>query len=102
MNTHPNRKERRAAMKHAGYLKQKRHLPYKQWCAVNRETKKRGHEIHQENLEVWDKEKTEHLEGREEAAIGFWKEEGYDKKEIEMLREAWAIYARDRASALPP
>jgi hypothetical protein len=93
MTTPPNRRERRAAMKHAGLLKQKRHLPFRERLKLCREVRKRGEEIHQDNLEAWDKEKTEFLEEREEAAIGFWKSEGYDKKEIKMLREAWAIYA---------
>jgi hypothetical protein len=93
MNNIPNRRERRAAMKHAGILKQKRHLPYKEWCSLTKEISQRGNDIHQQNLEERDKNLTEYLEDKESNAMGFWKEDGYDDKEIKMLREAWAIYA---------
>ena len=93
MNNIPNRRERRAAMKHAGILKQKRHLPYKEWCSLTKEISQRGNDIHQQNLEERDKKLVEYLEDKESNAIGFWKEDGYNDKEIKMLREAWAIYA---------
>ena len=93
MNNIPNRRERRAAMKHAGVLKQKRHLPYKDWCSLTREIRQRGNDIHQQNSEEREKKLTEYLEDKESNAMGFWKEDGYNEKEIKMLREAWAIYA---------
>ena len=93
MNNIPNRRERRAAMKHAGILKQKRHLPYKEWLSLTKEISQRGNDIHQQNLEERDKKISEYLEDKESNAIGFWKEDGYNDKEIKMLREAWAIYA---------
>ena len=93
MNNIPNRRERRAAMKHAGILKQKRHLPYKEWLSLTKEISQRGNDIHQQNLEERDKKIGEYLEDKESNAIGFWKEDGYNDKEIKMLREAWAIYA---------
>ena len=93
MSNIPNRRERRAAMKHAGLLQQKSHLPYKEWLAANKESRKSGEEIHQHNLEERDKKLSEYLEDKESNAIGMWKGEGYNDAEIKLLREAWAIYA---------
>ena len=93
MSNIPNRRERRASLKHAGILKQKRSLNFKDRCGVNTETQRRGKEIHQANMETFEKEKTEALEEKESQAIAFWKADGYDENEIKMLREAWAILA---------
>ena len=42
--TIPNRRQRRAAMKYQGFLKQKSKLPFKQWLELCRETRKKGRE----------------------------------------------------------
>tara|TARA_R110002060_G_scaffold68460_1_gene77184 strand:+ start:36 stop:410 length:375 start_codon:yes stop_codon:yes gene_type:complete len=93
MSNIPNRRERRAAMKHAGLLEQKRSLPFTEWCSLTQEIRKRGQDIHQQNLEEKEKKMTEYLEDKESNAMSFWKSDGYNEKEIKMLREAWAIYA---------
>jgi hypothetical protein len=51
MGSIPNRRERRAALKRAGILKQKSKLPYKQRLELDRESFKRGNEIHLANTE---------------------------------------------------
>ena len=93
MSNIPNRRDRRAAMKHTGLLKQKRHLPFSEWQNLTKKMLDRGKEIHEANQETWEKENTEALEEKESNAISVWKEDGYSAKEIEMLREAWAIFA---------
>lgn len=91
MSNIPNRRDRRAAMKHAGLLKQKRNLPFNQWQNLTQEMLVKGKEIHEANLETWDKEMIEALEEKESKIIGTWKEDGYNEQEIKMLREAWSI-----------
>ena len=89
-HTVPNRRQRRAAMKFQGFLKQKSKLPLKQWLELCRETKKKGEEIHEANLEAMDKSIYAQYEKIESAKMAEWKEEGYTKDEIEKLREAYA------------
>ncbi len=97
MNNIPSRRERRSALKHAGILKKKSKLPFKNWLEITRENIKKGREIHAANLEAMEKDLIEQLETAESKAIENWKAEGYDKKEIEILREAWALEAvRDK------
>jgi hypothetical protein len=95
----PNRRERRAAMKHAGILKQKSKLSYKKWLEVTRENIRQGKEIHAANVDAMEKSKIAQLEEMESKAISGWKEAGYNSKEIELLREAWALTTvRDKES----
>ncbi len=87
----PNRRERRAAMKHAGMLKQKRNLTYSKWLEVTRENIRHGKEIHAANVDAVEKSKYAQLEEAESKAVSNWKEAGYNSKEIEILREVWAL-----------
>jgi len=96
-HTVPNRRQRRAAMKFQGFLKQKSKLPLKQWLELCRETKKKGEEIHEANLEAMDKSIYAQYEKIESNKMAEWKEEGYTKDEIEKLREAYAsIMIKDK------
>jgi len=88
--TMPNRRQRRAALKHQGYLKQKSKLSFKDWLSICRDFQKRGREIHEANVEAADKAIYAKYEEIENNKIAAWKEEGYTKKEIEELREAHA------------
>ena len=86
MQNIPNRRERRAAMKYQGMLKAKSKLPFKEWMKMTSETLKAGKEIHAANMDAADKSITQQLEDREAKLM-----EGYNKEEIEKLREADAI-----------
>jgi hypothetical protein len=91
MNSIPNRRQRRAAMKYQGVLKAKSKLPFAKWTELIRETNKQGKEIFETNRDAMEKSIADQLEQKELAAIESWKEQGYDQNEIEKLREAWAI-----------
>ena len=78
-STIPNRQQRRLGMKHQGLLKMKSKLSFKQWLDICKQTREKGKEIHEANVEAADK------------AI-------YAKyEEIEKLREAYAsIMIKDK------
>jgi hypothetical protein len=96
-STIPNRKQRRLGMKHQGFLKQKSKLPFKEWLEICREIRDKGKEIHQANIDAAEKIIFGKLEQIENSQIANWKEEGYTKKEIEKLREAYAaLILRDK------
>ena len=95
--TIPNRRQRRAAMKHQGILKMKSKLSFKEWLEICKQTREKGQEIHEANVEAADKSIYAKYEQIENNKISEWKEEGYTKKEIEELREAYAsIMIRDK------
>ena len=48
----PNRSQRRMAMKHQGFLKQKRDLALPEWLLLCKEVISKGNEIHQANIEL--------------------------------------------------
>ena len=89
--TIPNRKQRRMAMKHHGYLKQKSNLSLTAWSELCKEFRIKGNEIHQANLDAAEKSMFRQLEEIESKKISSWKEEGYTDKEIEKLREAYSL-----------
>ncbi len=93
MGSIPNRRERRAALKRAGILKQKGKLPYKQRLELDRESFKRGNEIHLANTEEIESIFNKRLEEAESKKISEWREQGYSSKEIDILREAFALTA---------
>ena len=96
-STMPNRQQRRAAMKHQGILKMKSKLSFKEWLEICKQTREKGQEIHEANVEAADKSIYAKYEQIENNKISEWKEEGYTKKEIEELREAYAsIMIRDK------
>ena len=93
----PNRRQRRAAMKHQGLLKMKSKLSFKEWLEICKQTREKGKEIHEANIEAADKAIYAVYEKIENSQIANWKEEGYTKDEIEKLREAYAsIMIRDK------
>ena len=89
--TIPNRRQRRAAMKHQGILKMKCKLPFKEWLEICRKTREKGQEIHGANVEAAEKSIYAKLEQVENNKIAYWKEEGYTDKEIDKLRDALAL-----------
>tara|TARA_S200002703_G_C3768602_1_gene236624 strand:+ start:930 stop:1304 length:375 start_codon:yes stop_codon:yes gene_type:complete len=91
MTQTPNRRQRRLAMKYQGILRAKSKISFKDWMEVTSESVKKGREIHAANVDAAEKAIAEQLEAAEERKIVAWKEEGYNDKEIEMLREANAI-----------
>jgi len=95
--TIPNRSQRRMAMKHQGLLKLKSKLSYKEWLDICKQTREKGKEIHEANVEAADKAIYAKYEEIENNKIAEWKEEGYTKDEIEKLRGAYAsIMIRDK------
>lgn len=91
MTQAPNRRQRRLAMKYQGILKAKRKLSFKDWMEVTSDSIKKGKEIHAANVDAAETKIAEQLEAAEERKIVAWREEGFNDKEIEMLREANAI-----------
>ena len=89
--TIPNRRQRRAAMKHQGILKMKNKLSFKDWLEICKQTREKGKEIHEANVEAAEKSIYAKLEQVENNKIAYWKEEGYTDKEIEKLREAYSL-----------
>ena len=89
--TIPNRSQRRMAMKHQGILKMKGKLTFKEWLTICKQTREKGQEIHEANVELAEKSTYAALEAAENIHIDRWKEEGYTDKEIEKLREAYSL-----------
>ena len=90
--TMPNRSQRRKAMAHQGFLKQKSKLSLSEWSKLCKELRIKGNEIHQVNAERSEKANFERLEAIESTKISNWREEGYTDKEIEQLREAYSFF----------
>lgn len=90
MNNIPNRRDRRAAMRYQGILRQKTKFSFSQWLNFTRESIKQGKEIFEANRDAMEKSIGEQLEAKELAVIENWKEQGYNEEEIVRLREAWA------------
>ena len=88
----PNRSQRRKAMAHQGFLKQKSKLSLSEWSKLCKELRIKGNEIHQVNVERSEKANFERLEEIESTKISNWREEGYTDKEIEQLREAYSFF----------
>ena len=88
----PNRSQRRKAIAHQGFLKQKSKLSLTEWSKLCKELRIKGNEIHQVNVERSEKANFERLEEIESTKISNWREEGYTDKEIEQLREAYSFF----------
>jgi len=95
----PNRQQRRRAMKYQGLLKMKSKLPLKEWLEICRQTREKGKEIHQANIEKAERDWLAKLEEIESSKVKQWKNEGYTDKEIEELREVFATMTiRDKST----
>ena len=98
-STIPNRGQRRMAMKHQGFLKQKKNLSLSEWSKLCKEIGSKGKEFHQANVERSEKANFARLEEIESKKISIWKEEGFTDKEIEQLREAYSfIMIKDKST----
>jgi hypothetical protein len=78
-------------MKHQGILKMKSKLSFKEWLEICKQTREKGKEIHEANVEAAEKSIYAYLEKVENNKIAYWKEEGYTDKEIDKLRDALAL-----------
>ena len=95
----PNRQQRRRAMKYQGLLKMKSKLPLKEWLEICRQTREKGKEIHQANIEKAERDWLAKLEEIESSKVKQWKTEGYTDKEIGELREVFATMTiRDKST----
>jgi hypothetical protein len=78
-------------MKYQGILRAKSKLSFKDWMEVTSESIKKGKELHRAQVDAVETSIANQLEEIESKKIEDWKAEGFDDKEIEMLREANAI-----------
>lgn len=89
----PNRRQRRAMLKQQGVLRYLSKLPFlgetrTNFRAKNLET---GRQIHNNLTERIEKENADRLETILTGLKIDWEQKGFNKKEIEMLEEAWAL-----------
>lgn len=91
MTQAPNRRQRRLAMKYQGILRAKSKLSFKNWMEVTSESIKNGKELHRAHVDAAETSIATQLEEIESKKIEDWKAEGFNDKEIKMLREANAI-----------
>lgn len=91
METTPNRRSRRNAMKINKFFKLKNSLSFKERFKFTNDSIKRGKEIFKTNQQKFEKNIKEQLENIENKKIQEWKDNGYNDTEIELLREANAI-----------
>lgn len=89
----PNRRMRRMQMKEAGVLKALSKLPWNHPVKrqIQAENLKNGARIQQMHADVNDARNASALESRLESAKAEWKKTGYNKEEMTLLEEAWAL-----------
>ena len=95
MNNTPNRRERRAMYKQAGFLKAKNMFGYgsPQTEAWYDKTREDGKKIHEQN-ENAARDAAEHeLQIRLDRQKELWTELGYNEVEIALLEESWVLMA---------
>jgi len=95
MNNTPNRRERRAMYKQAGFLKAKNMFGYgsPETNAWYEKTKEDGKKIHEQN-ENAARDAAEHtLQIRLDRQKELWTELGYNAEEILLLEESWSLMA---------
>ena len=95
MNNTPNRRERRAMYKQAGFLKAKNMFGYgsPETNAWYEKTKEDGKKIHEQN-ENAARDAAEHaLQIRLDRQKELWSELGYNEAEIALLEESWILVA---------
>ena len=89
MSQSPNRRQRRAYLKSAGILKAKNQLNFNDWSALVSENIKKGKELHEQNVDFYDKQIGEQLQAKENSMVSFWKENGYSQEQIDKFLESW-------------
>ena len=90
MNNIPNRRQRRLALKYQGILKNKSNLSYNSWTKFTSESIQSGIKLHEANRDNAETLIASFLTDKEVNLIDHWQEFGYNKKEINLLREAVA------------
>lgn len=97
MSQSPNRKQRRTYLKSAGILKAKNQLNFKDWSSLVSENIKKGKELHEQNVDFYDKQIGEQLQAKENAMVSTWKEIGYSQEQIDEFLESWySVVLRNR------
>lgn len=89
MSQNPNRSQRRAYLKSAGILNAKNQLNFKDWSALVTENIKKGREMHEQNVDFYDKQVSEQLQAKETSMVSSWKEMGYSQEQIDKFLESW-------------
>ena len=91
----PNRRQRRAMLKQQGVLRYLSKLPFLGETRTNFRAKnlEAGRQIHNNLTERIEKENADRLETILTGLKIDWEQKGFNKKEIEMLEEAWALTA---------
>lgn len=89
----PNRRMRRMQMREAGVLKALSKLPWNHPVKrqIQAENLKNGARIQQMHADTNDARIASALESRLESAKAEWKKTGYNKEEMTLLEEAWAL-----------
>lgn len=89
----PNRRMRRMQMREARVLKALSKLPWNHPVKrqIQAENLKNGARIQQMHADVNDARIASALESRLESAKAEWKKTGYNKEEMTLLEEAWAL-----------
>lgn len=90
-----NRRQRRYMMKQNGMLKylSKLNFFHPTRAAIRRQNMENGRKMHQANVDAIEKAQAERLEAALERMKETWSNIGYNKKEMKMLEEAWAMTA---------
>lgn len=88
-----NRRQRRLMMKQNGMLKYLSKLSFfhPTKVAIRRQNMENGRKIQQARLDAAEKAQAERLEAVLERMKDTWSNIGYNKEEIAMLEEAWAM-----------
>ena len=89
MSQSPNRRQRRAYLKAAGMLKAKNELTFKEWSEYTSENIKKGRELHEKNVDAYEKQVYEQLQEKENSMVKFWKENGFDQTRIDKFLDDW-------------
>lgn len=90
-STIPNRRERRRHMKAMGFFKYKNKLNFQGRLELFRKNNEQGKEIHEQNMERFERTAYEQVEEIWGTKMSFYKELGYTDEEITKLQEAFSI-----------
>ena len=95
MNNTPNRRERRAMYKQAGFLKAKNMFGYgsPQTNALYEKTREDGKKIHEQNENAFRDAVEHQLQIKLDRQKETWSETGYNEAEIALLEESWILMA---------
>jgi len=84
-----SRSQRRSYLKKIGILKTKNNMSLEEKSKYLAENIKKGKEIHNQNIDLYDKNKAEIIQEKEDQMIALWKKLGYNQEHIYTLLEEW-------------